>query len=1152
MAGCFILGELPEELRIIGHDDVPDPVIMSCLSQMQLTDHCYEKSTSLVASRAANDRSSPHSCVRAGKSPRHEHGPPVPGDRDFRQEADSIFLNCTLATELQGLKKMLRVMGEAKEELLGSLSGPGSIKRRIAPAEEDEDVGKLFSEWRLVGRTLRPIDNNVVAGDSFKLSSLAQNLKGENQFFEPLVFQPDKNAKADHQFFEPLVAYSTNESSEPTKPSQGGDTLKPAAHTTANMKKSHGFEPQSATFLNELSDSTKSALAGDSLKPSSVASHHNKENPVFDPPVFHPANELSESTKSVSRKAEDRPQKLDRCHVQVSDASLCDDGVTSQTVCQDRKETRKLIEERDTVLRLNRAPDHSEEEDTTSSDTAASSDTLTTEEEDSACNLKIVKGSGAWMSKKTSPEYLREERILNAAIEAGVSYFHDGVVYRENLIYDMLRSPSSGTQEDILDSNHDLEEFQKPAPRKKSYNPELFSLSNDHFLEAFERSLAELDPKDTIDQETFASVTRHTAEPEPVFHQFNFASLVNYRVETENLPNLDPPPPFISPVPTAAATPARDAAGPLANLDDSSPLLTDSAKEMNQFFLDEEASRDSADEGNQFFLEGETLGDSVEEVKQFLLEEQSFSKDPFNFSVRGPTTPEQGAEVNPPPRKEHRDTARILVEEFNRARIVEEPRTTVASAIRCPKEAAATGAEVAAGNLVPSSEPSGAAPGMAQVGPALLIVPLDDLQGTAKTYQEELKQRRASLESERVVRPGAADTQCTASHRSSLSLPNLEELNANRLGESDRGNSGHLEPLNDRSNIPTDNADDLNQRSRPRPKTITDFFNPSEMTLRRPSTIEPRKKDKSDIKSSLRTPDQKSPSEVPVDLRFALPPPSARSSSRRHSLSEKSLEIAGLALTPIRVPSRDRVCAIHGVWDQSQGSCSLCSHGAPKKRGESRVFGVAGSKSPQMESTPHKKIGESASPFGVAGSQSPYGKTHTSFLKKGGGSPSPSGLAPGSKTPQTPQSTTSSGSEASPKQNPFKRNSGIYSSLVPREKRSGDGSSVLFNTSRLSTSVNLPSSSRMSTSVNLPSSSERLGNQRQSTSKSNFESLPPGSLRKSPAQDIKPTPLSKPSFSTSTTLAKSRTLPSTTTTAKEKLTPGAARRTQSVKDRVTR
>lgn len=65
-------------------------------------------------------------------------------------------------------------------------------------------------------------------------------------------------------------------------------------------------------------------------------------------------------------------------------------------------------------------------------------------------------------------------------------------------------------------------------------------------------------------------------------------------------------------------------------------------------------------------------------------------------------------------------------------------------------------------------------------------------------------------------------------------------------------------------------------------------------------------------------------------------------------------------------------------------------------------------------------------------------------------------------------------------------------------------------------------------------------------------SVTAGSLRKSPAQDIKPTPLSKPSFSTSTTLAKSRTLPSTTTTAKEKLTPGAARRTQSVKDRVTR
>ncbi|KAL2613047.1 hypothetical protein R1flu_024739 [Riccia fluitans] len=889
---------------------------------------------------------------------------------------------------------MLRVMGETKDELLG---GPGPAKRRIPPVEEDGDVGKLFSEWRLVGRTLRPIDNNVV-------SALAQNAKGDNQFFEPLVYPAaNENAKADHHFFEPLVPFSTNEHPEPTKPSLVADSIRPSV-THANMKKNHGSETEVASFLNEQSGAAKSVMTGDS-----AVSHHHKENPILDPSVLRDANEVAETVSSTSRNVEETPQKLDGC--QVEDTRSPMDSVTLKNMPPERKEIRKFIEKREMVVRSKGGSVRSDDEDTAPSDASiTSSDTLTTEEEDNA-------GGGQGRGKRTSEEYLREERIRKAAIEAGVSYYHDGVVFRENIVYDMLRSPSSGTQEDMLETNHDLEEeYRKPAQRKKLYNPELFSLSNDHFLEAFEKTLAELDPKDTIEQETFASVTRQSGATEPEhFHQFNFASLnslVNLRLEDENLLDFNSLPEIAPASTTTSAATDQATADPHVSLGNSSSFLSDSSKEVNQFLLDEEALPESGEEVKQFFLEGDSLPESRDDVKQVSDVEHSLKNDPsFTNSVLVPNTPDQGAEVNPPPRKEHIATPPrgLVVESID--------DTNNESALESPAQAVSLGEGVIA-TPTPSTENSDAA----------------------------------------ALRRISADV--------TVSVNNVQ--------------------------------DDQNQR--PRSKTINDFFSPSEMTLRRPSTIEIKKRDK-ETRNLLRAVEQRAIAEAaPVDhLRFALPPPSSRGTSRRHSLSDRSLEIAGLALTPIKVLSRDGAC------DHSHGSCSHCCQGAPKRRAESssRAFGVSGGKSPQVESsTSQRKNGEAS---GVAGNQSPYSKLQAGYLKRGGGGvPSPSSSVASSKTPHTPQSTTSSGSEASPKQNPFKRSSGIYSSLVQRDKRSGDVPSVLLNTSRLSTSVNLPSFSRMSTSVNLPSAGERSSNQRQGSTRSSTECLhPPGMQKKSPMLEIK-------------------------------------------------
>ncbi|KAL3680032.1 hypothetical protein R1sor_022988 [Riccia sorocarpa] len=1106
MACCFMTGELPSELRILGHD-VPDTVIVSCLSQLQLSG--YEKPSSLVTSRAANDRSSPVSCVRAGKFTRHEHGPPVPGDRDFRQGSDCIFSSCTLATEIQGLKKMLRVMGETKDELIGS---PGPVKRRNALVEEDGDAGKLFSEWRLVGRTLRPIDNNVV-------SAFAQNAKGDNQFFEPLVYPvANENAKGDNQFFEPLVPFSTHEHAEPTKPLLVSDSIRPSVNH-ANMKKIHDSETEVSTFLNE-----HPGAVGDSGKPASD--------------VSQTANEVAETGKSMSRKLEVKARKLDGC--QEPDATrLLVDGVTSQAKSPERKEVRKFIEKKvvgSEAVGSKGGSDQSEEEDTTSSAASiTSSDTLTTEEEDNA-------SGGQGRGKRSSAEYLREERIRKAAIEAGVSYYHDGVVYRENIVYDMIRSPSSGTQEDMLDSNHDLEEYPKTAPRKKSYNPELLSLSNDHFLEAFEKTLAELDPMDTIEQETFASVTRQQSKTEPEqFHQFNFASLsslVSFRLEDENLLTFSSPPVPATVSTTTEAVPDQPSADPHVTLGDSSSILSDNSKEVNQFRLDEETLPESGEKPNQFSLEeGNSLHENRDEVTEVLDEHSLESDSSFTNSVVVPSTPDHGAEMNPPPRKEHSATPpRGLVVDQVETRD-ETNNVVTSSAPESSAEAAGVGEEVSAAPSTPSTGNSDAA--VSEI-PADVVVSPSNLQGTANTYENELMRRRpAVVESESGVR-SSADRHPSIDQNSNLSPNDFNDREHNEsrsaAGELDRGISDHLEPLTDLSNFATTDADDQSQR--PRSKTIKDFFTASEMTLRRPSTIEIKKRDK-ETRSLLRAVEQKAIAEAaPIDhLRFALPPPSARGSSRRHSLSERSLEFAGLALTPIKVPTRDRA-PVQGTLDQKHGSGPQGPQGAPKRRGESsRTSGLSGSKSPQVESSPGQR--RNGDPLGVGGSPSPYGKTQSGYLKKGGGGiPSPSSSVASSRTPHTPQSTTSSGSEISPKQNPFKRSPGIYSSPVQREKRSADiPASVLLNTSRMSTSVNF---GRMSTSVNLPSAGERLSNSRQTSTRSTTESLkPPGGQKKSPVQDVRKAPdrtTSRPAFSTSTAVPKSRTVPSTTTAAKEKLT----------------
>ncbi|BBN11385.1 hypothetical protein MPTK1_5g11440 [Marchantia polymorpha subsp. ruderalis] len=167
---AFSVPEVRDELLMLGHANVPDHVIIDFLSQTQHYDYRSADPSSSYADRKPSSDVDSYAPVRGGKSSREVHGQPVPGDRDFRRSnqrsdnnngggLDSLCFTPHFAAEVEEMRKMLRIMEGTKEQIFGSRNSRNRLKQAIGVlglADEHEHyVGKLFSDWRVVGKVMR-------------------------------------------------------------------------------------------------------------------------------------------------------------------------------------------------------------------------------------------------------------------------------------------------------------------------------------------------------------------------------------------------------------------------------------------------------------------------------------------------------------------------------------------------------------------------------------------------------------------------------------------------------------------------------------------------------------------------------------------------------------------------------------------------------------------------------------------------------------------------------------------------------------------------------------------------------------------------------------------------------------------------------------